>query len=50
MGGLRAAIWETSCLRRAEGVWSITHEHVSIPFHLETLQPWLPAEKDGRPV
>ncbi|MFJ8440386.1 hypothetical protein [Kitasatospora griseola] len=41
---------ETTFLRRAEGVWSITHEHVSLPFHLEILQPWLPAGKDDRPV
>ena len=51
-GGLQAAIWvrETTCLRRAGGSWSITHEHVSIPFDLATMQPWLPAGKDDRPA
>ncbi|MFG2692488.1 YybH family protein [Kitasatospora sp. NPDC048407] len=50
--GLQAAVWvrETVCLLRTEGGWKIIHEHVSIPFDLTTFRPWLPAEKDDRPV
>ncbi|WAL68396.1 nuclear transport factor 2 family protein [Amycolatopsis cynarae] len=47
-GGLQSSIWvrETVCLRRSNGEWLITHEHVSIPFNPENLQVWLPTEKD----
>jgi ketosteroid isomerase-like protein len=45
--GLQRTIWVRSsvCCRRLNGTWSITHEHVSVPFNPETLQPWLPPEK-----
>lgn len=26
----------TACLRKIDGTWTITHEHLSIPFDLET--------------
>ncbi|MCC8243433.1 YybH family protein [Saccharothrix luteola] len=47
-GGFQRSIWvrETVCLRRSDGTWSITNEHVSIPFDPTNLQVWLPAEKD----
>lgn len=47
-GGMQASIWvrETVCLRRSDGAWSITHEHVSIPIDPTTFQVWLPADKD----
>ncbi|WP_225826497.1 YybH family protein [Streptomyces naphthomycinicus] len=46
--GLQASIWvrESVCLRRSSGIWSITHEHISIPFDPANLQVWLPADKD----
>ncbi|MDW6057180.1 nuclear transport factor 2 family protein [Streptomyces sp. FXJ1.4098] len=46
--GLQSAIWvrETSCLRRLEGRWLITHEHVSIPIDPANLQAWLPSSLD----
>ncbi|WP_043630820.1 YybH family protein [Nonomuraea candida] len=46
--GQQASIWvrSTVCLRRSNGSWAITHEHISIPFDPANLQAWLPAEKD----
>ncbi|MQY36995.1 hypothetical protein SRB17_49970 [Streptomyces sp. RB17] len=47
-GGLQASIWvrETVCLRRSNGKWLITHEHVSIPIDPTNLQAWLATDKD----
>ncbi|WP_395570404.1 YybH family protein [Streptomyces sp. BK79] len=47
-GGLQASIWvrESVCLRRLDGTWSITHEHVSIPVDPATMRVWLPADRD----
>ncbi|KOX23509.1 ketosteroid isomerase [Saccharothrix sp. NRRL B-16348] len=47
-GGVQRSIWvrETVCLRRSNGTWSITNEHISIPIDPTTFQVWLPAEKD----
>ncbi|CAL9289126.1 nuclear transport factor 2 family protein [Streptomyces sp. NPDC095602] len=47
-GGMQAAIWvrETVCLRRTNGTWSITHEHISIPIDPVTMTVWLPTDKD----
>lgn len=47
-GGVQSSIWvrETSCLRRVDGDWLITHEHVSIPINPETFQVWLATDKD----
>ncbi|HZE39159.1 MAG TPA: nuclear transport factor 2 family protein [Stackebrandtia sp.] len=48
---LQASVWvrETTCLRRVDGAWRITHEHVSIPIDPTTMRPWLPADKDQTP-
>ncbi|WP_431914533.1 YybH family protein [Nonomuraea jabiensis] len=32
----------TVCCRRSGGKWLITHEHISMPFDPQTLQPWIP--------
>jgi ketosteroid isomerase-like protein len=42
--GADRAIWvrSTVCCRRSGGEWLITHEHISVPFDPETLQPWVP--------
>ncbi|NYI03562.1 YybH family protein [Allostreptomyces psammosilenae] len=47
-GGFQAAIWvrESVCLRRVDGRWLITHEHISIPFNPANFQVWLPTDKD----
>lgn len=47
-GGIDLSIWvrETVCLRRSNGKWSITHEHVSIPFDPTNFQAWLASDKD----
>ncbi|MFE1269965.1 YybH family protein [Streptomyces sp. NPDC058758] len=47
-GGLQASIWvrESVCFRRTDGVWAITHEHVSIPIDPSTLSVWLPSDRD----
>ncbi|MFD0395436.1 hypothetical protein ACFQ3Z_38160 [Streptomyces nogalater] len=37
---------ETVCLRRSNGAWSITHEHISIPIDPATMRVWLPTDKD----
>lgn len=47
-GGFQASIWirETVCLRRSNGKWLITHEHISIPFNPANFQVWLASDKD----
>jgi uncharacterized protein (TIGR02246 family) len=47
-GGLQASVWvrESVCLRRTDGSWAVTHEHISIPVDPATFQVWLPADKD----
>ncbi|MFF5706135.1 YybH family protein [Streptomyces sp. NPDC012794] len=47
-GGLQASIWvrESVGLRRTDGRWSITHEHVSIPIDPVTMTVWLPSGKN----
>ncbi len=48
-GGIELSIWvrETVCLRRSDGQWSITHEHISIPFSPKNFQIWVATEKDS---
>lgn len=47
-GKPQSSIWvrETVCLRRSNGQWLITHEHISIPVNPENLQVWLATDKD----
>lgn len=47
-GGLQRSVWvrETVCLRRSAGKWSITHEHISIPFNPANQRSWFATEKD----
>ena len=35
--GARTNVWarETLCLRRIDGVWKVSHEHTSVPFHMD---------------
>ena len=42
--GTDRVMWvrSTVCCRRSGGRWLITHEHISMPFDPETLQPWVP--------
>ncbi|MBB5782169.1 YybH family protein [Nonomuraea jabiensis] len=42
--GSDRAMWvrSTVCCRRSGGKWLITHEHISMPFDPQTLQPWTP--------
>ncbi|NUW33324.1 nuclear transport factor 2 family protein [Nonomuraea sp. SMC257] len=44
--GLQSAIWvrSTVCLRRSNGTWSITHEHISVPINPENLKAWFPPD------
>jgi ketosteroid isomerase-like protein len=44
--GLSIAIWvrSTVCLRRSNGKWLITHEHISMPINPENLQAWFPPD------
>ncbi|MEV0821663.1 YybH family protein [Nonomuraea rubra] len=45
--GLPISIWVRStvcCRRSGGGTWSITHEHISVPFNPENLQAWFPPE------
>ncbi|RSN16423.1 DUF4440 domain-containing protein [Streptomyces sp. WAC 05977] len=44
--GLETSIWVRSTVgcRRSEGAWLITHEHISLPIDMETLQAWFPPE------
>ncbi|MBF6171948.1 YybH family protein [Nocardia blacklockiae] len=48
-GGIELAIWvrETVCLRRVAGAWTITHEHISLPFNPANFQIWFATEKDS---
>ncbi|WP_280229669.1 YybH family protein [Nocardia cyriacigeorgica] len=48
-GGIELSIWvrETVCLRRTNGSWVITHEHVSIPFSPRNFQVWCASGKDS---
>ncbi|WP_174186863.1 YybH family protein [Nocardia barduliensis] len=48
-GGIELSIWvrETVCLRRSNGEWSITHEHISLPINPANFQVWLASEKDA---
>lgn len=41
--GMRSAMWvrSTVCLRRIEGTWLVTHEHISMPIDPETMGVWL---------
>ncbi|PXX71077.1 ketosteroid isomerase-like protein [Nocardia tenerifensis] len=47
-GGIDLPIWvrETVCLRRVDGVWAITHEHISIPISRKNFQVWFACGKD----
>lgn len=44
--GLEASIWVRSTVscRRSKGAWLITHEHISLPINMKTLQAWFPPE------
>ncbi|WP_234390832.1 YybH family protein [Nocardia suismassiliense] len=48
-GGIELPIWvrETVCLRRLNGTWAITHEHISIPINPANFQIWFASEKDA---
>lgn len=48
-GGIDLSIWvrETVCLRRVDGTWSITHEHISVPISPTNFQPWFASDKDS---
>ncbi|MEV0331666.1 nuclear transport factor 2 family protein [Nocardia sp. NPDC050717] len=48
-GGIELSIWvrETVCLRRTNGQWSITHEHISLPISPKNFQPWFAIDKDS---
>ncbi|GIG67171.1 YybH family protein [Phytomonospora endophytica] len=41
--GMRSAMWvrSTVCLRRVEGTWLVTHEHISMPIDPATMGVWL---------
>ncbi|MFI6813838.1 YybH family protein [Nonomuraea sp. NPDC050328] len=40
--GVESSIWVRSTVgcRRVNGTWLITHEHISLPIDMETLQAW----------
>ncbi|MEU9590717.1 nuclear transport factor 2 family protein [Streptomyces sp. NPDC048193] len=42
--GAETSVWVRASvgLRRSEGGWLITHEHISVPVDPETLQAWFP--------
>ncbi|MEU1726197.1 YybH family protein [Actinomadura sp. ATCC 39365] len=44
--GLETSIWVRSTVgcRRSNGKWLITHEHISLPINMESLQAWFPPE------
>ena len=44
--GMNIGIWVRAsvCLRKSDGRWLITHEHVSIPINPENLQAWFPPD------
>ncbi|NUW46666.1 YybH family protein [Nonomuraea rhodomycinica] len=44
--GLKSAIWvrSTVSLRRSNGTWLITHEHISVPINPENMQAWFPPD------
>jgi ketosteroid isomerase-like protein len=48
-GGIELPIWvrETVCLRRTDGVWAITHEHISLPVNPANFQVWFASEKES---
>ncbi|MEV6279499.1 nuclear transport factor 2 family protein [Nocardia sp. NPDC051832] len=48
-GGIELPIWvrETVCLRRIEGAWAITHEHISLPVNPANFQVWFASGKDS---
>lgn len=41
--GMQSAMWvrSTVCLRRIDGEWLVTHEHISMPIDPETMGVWL---------
>jgi ketosteroid isomerase-like protein len=45
--GDEISIWVRSTVgcRRSNGTWLITHEHISLPINMATLQAWFPPEK-----
>lgn len=48
-GGIELSIWvrETVCLRRSNGKWTITHEHISMPISPVNFQVWFASHKDA---
>ncbi|MCG8964927.1 MULTISPECIES: YybH family protein [Streptomyces] len=44
--GIRMSIWVRSSvgLRRSDGRWLITNEHISVPIDPENLQAWFPPD------
>ena len=45
--GVRMSIWVRSSvgLRRSDGRWLITNEHISVPIDPENLQAWFPPDE-----
>ncbi|MEV5512164.1 nuclear transport factor 2 family protein [Streptomyces flaveolus] len=45
--GVRMSIWVRSSvgLRRSDGRWLITNEHISVPIDPENLQAWFPPDR-----
>ena len=37
VGGEHADVWarQTTCLRKVDGAWKITHDHTSVPFYMD---------------
>jgi uncharacterized protein (TIGR02246 family) len=37
VGGEHADVWarQTTCLRKIDGAWKITHDHTSVPFYMD---------------
>jgi PhnB protein len=37
VGGERADVWarQTTCLKKIDGAWKITHDHTSVPFYMD---------------
>jgi PhnB protein len=37
VGGERSEVWarQTTCLRKIDGAWKITHDHTSVPFYMD---------------
>ncbi|MFI6868979.1 YybH family protein [Nocardia sp. NPDC050406] len=49
IGGVELSMWvrETVCLRRVDGRWLVTHEHISMPVSPTNFQVWCAKSKDA---